>query len=57
MVGAREPRGAALGATVADARGAAGAGVTLVAPWDGHGMTATQSHALAFADYPAVRLA
>ena len=33
------------------------AGVTLVAPWDGHGMTATQSHALAFDDVPAVRSA
>ena len=37
--------------------GAAGTGVTLVAPWDGHGMTATQSHALAFEGFPAVRLA
>jgi alkylation response protein AidB-like acyl-CoA dehydrogenase len=39
--------------------GAAGAatGVTLVAPWDGHGMPATQSHALAFTDFPATRLA
>src|SRR5262249_9794193 len=27
------------------------AGVRLVAPWDGHGMPATQSHALAFADF------
>lgn len=33
------------------------AGVTLVAPWDGHGMTATQSHGMAFADVPATRLA
>lgn len=33
------------------------AGVTLVAPWDGHGMRATQSHALAFEDCPAVRSA
>jgi alkylation response protein AidB-like acyl-CoA dehydrogenase len=30
-------------------------GVSLVAPWDGHGMTATQSHALRFADFPAWR--
>ena len=33
------------------------AGITIVAPWDGHGMRATQSHALAFADCPAVRVA
>ena len=33
------------------------AGITLVAPWDGHGMVATQSHALAFDDVPAVRSA
>jgi alkylation response protein AidB-like acyl-CoA dehydrogenase len=33
------------------------AGITLAAPWDGHGMTATQSHALTFADVPAVRSA
>jgi alkylation response protein AidB-like acyl-CoA dehydrogenase len=33
------------------------AGVTLAAPWDGHGMAATQSHALAFDDVPAVRSA
>lgn len=32
-------------------------GVTLVAPWDGHGMTATQSHGMAFADFPATRVA
>jgi alkylation response protein AidB-like acyl-CoA dehydrogenase len=32
-------------------------GVTLTAPWDGHGMTATQSHAMAFQDYPATRVA
>ena len=30
-------------------------GITLVAPWDGHGMAATQSHALAFDGAPAVR--
>ncbi len=33
------------------------AGITLVAPWDGHGMAATQSHALAFEGVPAVRSA
>ncbi len=33
------------------------AGVTLTAPWDGHGMAATQSHAMAFADFPATRSA
>ena len=32
-------------------------GITLVAPWDGHGMAATQSHALAFDGAPAVRFA
>jgi alkylation response protein AidB-like acyl-CoA dehydrogenase len=32
-------------------------GVTLVAPWDGHGMAATQSHALTFDDAAAVRSA
>jgi len=31
------------------------AGVTLVVPWDGHGMAATQSHAMAFKDSPATR--
>ena len=33
------------------------AGVTLTASWDGHGMTATQSHAMAFSDFPATRSA
>jgi alkylation response protein AidB-like acyl-CoA dehydrogenase len=33
------------------------AGITLVAPWDGHGMRATQSHALTFDDCPAERFA
>lgn len=33
------------------------AGVTLTAPWDGHGMAATQSHALQFTDFPATRIA
>jgi alkylation response protein AidB-like acyl-CoA dehydrogenase len=32
-------------------------GVRLTAAWDGHGMTATQSHALAFEDVPATRIA
>jgi alkylation response protein AidB-like acyl-CoA dehydrogenase len=33
------------------------AGVTLTAPWDGHGMAATQSHTLRFTDFPATRIA
>ena len=33
------------------------AGVELVAPWDGHGMTATQSHGMVFDNFPARRLA
>ena len=33
------------------------AGVTLTAPWDGHGMAATQSHAFSFKEFPAVRMA
>ena len=32
-------------------------GLTLTAPWDGHGMAATQSHAMAFKDFPATRTA
>ena len=32
-------------------------GVTLTAPWEGHGMAATQSHALRFEDFPATRIA
>ena len=32
-------------------------GVELIAPWDGHGMTATQSHGLVFDNFPATRLA
>ena len=32
-------------------------GMTLVAPWDGHGMAATQSHAMAFAEFRATRIA
>lgn len=33
------------------------AGVRLLAPWDGHGMQSTQSHAMAFDDVPASRIA
>jgi len=33
------------------------AGVTLTAAWDGHGMAATQSHAMAFKEFPATRMA
>jgi alkylation response protein AidB-like acyl-CoA dehydrogenase len=33
------------------------AGIRVTAPWDGHGMTATQSHALAFDRAPATRVA
>ena len=33
------------------------AGMTLTAPWEGHGMAATQSHAMAFADFPGRRSA
>jgi alkylation response protein AidB-like acyl-CoA dehydrogenase len=39
-----------------DVRGArwdGSAGITLLAPWDGHGMIATQSHAMRFDRYPA----
>jgi alkylation response protein AidB-like acyl-CoA dehydrogenase len=32
-------------------------GMRLVAPWDGSGMAATQSHAFAFTDFPATRSA
>lgn len=32
-------------------------GVKIIAPWDGHGMTATQSHGLTFEDMPAQRRA
>jgi alkylation response protein AidB-like acyl-CoA dehydrogenase len=32
-------------------------GIELVAPWDGRGMAATQSHALSFSDFPATRIA
>ena len=33
------------------------AGITLTRAWDGHGMTATQSHAMDFLDMPAMRAA
>jgi alkylation response protein AidB-like acyl-CoA dehydrogenase len=32
-------------------------GATLSAPWDGHGMTATQSHGLSFENFPVARVA
>ena len=32
-------------------------GVKLIAPWDGHGMTATQSHGMQFNDFPVTRMA
>lgn len=32
-------------------------GMKLLAPWDGHGMTATQSHGMAFEGFPATRFA
>jgi alkylation response protein AidB-like acyl-CoA dehydrogenase len=33
------------------------AGVKLIAPWDGHGMIATQSHGMMFENFPATRCA
>jgi hypothetical protein len=33
------------------------AGATLTAAWDGHGMPATQSHAMAFKEFPVTRMA
>ena len=33
------------------------AGVTLTAAWDGHGMPATQSHAMAFNEFPVTCMA
>src|SRR6266545_686511 len=32
-------------------------GMTLLAPWDGHGVTANQSHGMAFEHFPAMRFA
>lgn len=43
-----------------DVRGASGngtTGMTLKAPWDGHGMAATSSHAYTFKDCPATQMA
>ncbi len=43
-----------------DVRGApwdGSTGMRLIASWDGHGMTATQSHAFEFHDFPATRFA
>jgi alkylation response protein AidB-like acyl-CoA dehydrogenase len=43
-----------------DARGVpwdGSSGMKLVAEWDGHGMTATQSHAFEFENFPVTRLA
>jgi alkylation response protein AidB-like acyl-CoA dehydrogenase len=43
-----------------DVRGSAwdgSSGITLKAPWDGHGMPATNSHGFVFDNYPATRLA
>jgi alkylation response protein AidB-like acyl-CoA dehydrogenase len=42
---------------VRDAAWDGSTGMKLVAEWDGHGMTATQSHAFDFSGYPATRLA
>lgn len=40
---------------VHDAKWDGGEGMTLVAPWDGRGMTATQSHSVNFHGFPAIR--
>ncbi len=40
---------------VGDAKWDGSEGVTLAAEWDGHGMSATQSHAFTFNDFPAIR--
>ena len=43
-----------------DTRGGAwdgSSGMTLTAPWDGHGMTSTNSHGFRFTDFPATRFA
>ena len=42
---------------VRDVRWDGSQGMSLVAPWDGHGMAATQSHGMAFTDFPATRVA
>ncbi|MDO9459599.1 MAG: acyl-CoA dehydrogenase family protein [Alphaproteobacteria bacterium] len=40
---------------VGDAKWDGTQGITLAAEWDGHGMSATQSHAFTFNDFPAIR--
>jgi alkylation response protein AidB-like acyl-CoA dehydrogenase len=40
-----------------DAKWDGSKGMTLRAEWDGHGMTATQSHSFVFSGYPATRMA
>jgi len=42
---------------VGDAKWDGSEGIRLTAEWDGHGMSATQSHAFAFKDFPAIRTA
>ena len=42
---------------VGDANWDGGTGIKLAAEWDGHGMSATQSHAFKFTDFPATRSA
>ncbi len=41
---------------VRDAKWDGSTGMKLIAAWDGHGMTATQSHAFEFTDYPVTRI-
>ena len=61
MITAAVPEGEAAPSTfILALRGIAwdgSAGVRLLAAWDGHGMTATQSHALLFEEFPAIRSA
>lgn len=42
---------------VSQERGSQQGGIRLIAEWDGHGMIATQSHGLAFENFPATRMA
>ena len=42
---------------VGDAKWDGSEGITLAAEWDGHGMSATQSHAFKFENFPAIRCA
>jgi alkylation response protein AidB-like acyl-CoA dehydrogenase len=42
---------------VRDAKWDGSQGMKLLAPWDGHGMAATQSHSFVFEGYPALRYA